>query len=339
MQQGAFIISIKQPHASYNSNPKNINATLFESSSLYLAMCSYRNQLIQFLVRISFVSICLLGTKSIDVKDMNLTNQEVVLGDLDEYKAFEMYKCLTRLFSKEFIFHVGDELKDFNDSLSYLLHTNLIRVQSTLKSSQLNGERKFEIVKFNMRIFFFFARSFLYIIQNYVEIYRTLVESNPLRLTFNDEKTFTKSIQTTLFDKMLKSLSTNNKKTCVELYDFESLSLNLISNSILCLKQFDILIKFDKSSYELDTYKLKRLNQSLIFLIRTNRHKLHLLSKILRSFEVENNLDSKFYGDKDKFDFDYFNYGVEGENEFYELTDRHFECFSPSNIAQKMSKL
>ena len=266
----------------------------------------------------------------------SVENESNTGDDLDERKAFEMYKCLSRLFSKEFIFHVGDELKDFNDSLSYLLHTNLIRIQS---STQMNGERKFELVKFNMRMFFFFVRSFLYIIQNYVEIYRIIVDIKAPRVSFSDEKTFTKSIQTTLFDKMLKALSIKETSTVVELYDFESLSLNLISNSILCLKQFDILIKRDKSSYEIDTSKLRRLNQALIILVRTNRIKLGLFSKILKTYEVENNLESKFYGDKDKFDFDYFNYATENESDLNELSYLHFECFSSNTHMQKLAKL
>jgi hypothetical protein len=333
MQRDSFTISIKQPHANVKDS-----TSLFESSSLYLAMCSYRNQLVQFIVRISFVSMCLLGSNRVDQENEEASS---CLGNFDERKSFEMYKSLSRLFNKEFIFHAGDESKDFKDSLSYLLHTNLIRVQSSSHADGFEHQRKFELVKMNMRMFFFFARSFLYILQNYVEIYR-IISASSLTTSFNDEKTFVKSIQTTLFDRMLSLLSSTSTSSS-HLFDFESLSLNLISNSILCLAQFDILIKHrsklgDQSSFEIDTSKLKLLDESLIILIRTNRHKLCVLSKILKSFEIENNLESKFYGAKDVFDFDYFNYdsATSGHDE---LTHQHFECFGPNSKAGNLAKL
>ena len=221
-----------------------------------------------------------------------------------------MYKCLTLLFNKEFIFNSGDELKDFNDSLSYLLHTNLLKLT--------NNGREFELVKFNMRTFFFFSRAFLYIFQNYSAIYTSL-EQTP---GFESEKDLTKSVQTSLFGKMLASLATPNSR---DLFDFEGLSLNLISNAVLSLRQFGILQKNAASHYEISTSQLAKLNETLKFIVKINRLKLQTLSKIVREFEVVNKLDTN--ANEGMFDVDAFRYSQVDSIELTELTHQNYACF------------
>ena len=331
IKKSPFVISLKQPHNLFSA--QNIEASLFESGSLYLAMCSYRNQLVQFLIRISLTSNCLLAT-SVDYEHVE-QNKEANLINLDESKAFKLYTCFSKLFNKEFIFNGGDEQKDFSDSLSYLLHTNLIKSST----ADQDGHRKFELVKFNMRTFVFFSRFFLYIVQNYAEIYMIL-EGMMSPLVFSDEKMFTKSIQNIIFEKMLKSLGENkryNSSGATHLFDFEALSLNLISNAVLSLRQFDILTKCQTNNFEINLNKLKCLNESLKYAIRTNRFKLRRLSEIVKLFEKENKLDLKTDGDVEKFDFDCINYSS-NVNNLNELSNHHYECFSPNRIS-KLSKL
>jgi hypothetical protein len=247
---------------SSSSSSSNSNITIrqqddvFETASLYLAMCSYRNQLVQFLVRISFVSNCLLAL------------------DFNQAKSRHLYKQLTLIFSREFIFHAGDHAKDFNEALSYLVHTNVLKTDLSL-------------VKFNVRIFFFFARTFLYIFQDYAEIYAILSQETAAS-RFDSEKAIIKSAQLSLFDKM----KSHSRHLC----DFESLSLNLISNSLLSLRQFGVLVKLDSGEYVLDKAKLSQHNETLRHLIQANRRRLAELNKEATLFD----------GKVERHDFDYF---------------------------------
>ena len=322
IRTNSFMIAIKQPHnqANLKSNLEKIESCLFESSSLYIAMCSYRNQLVHFLIRIALVSNCLLASSA----GYQPSESQKILGDLSERKAFEIYKFLTTLFNREFIFHSIDDQKDFNDAVSYLLHTNLLKIVSTE-----GNERKFELVTFNLKQFLFFPRLFQYIMQNYFEIYANLIKNpthlkalpnNPSDLIyFDDEKAFTKSIQQKIFDKMLKEVRSDIPSPALSenyLFDFEVLSLNLISNSVLALRQFNILNRCDqfkrnaqtnlsKNGFEIDLSSLFSLNERLLFIIKTNRYKINALNSLFKSFQIntlKNNSDSDSEFD---YDFDY----------------------------------
>ena len=100
------------------------------------------------------------------------------------------------------------------------------------------------------------------------------------------------------------------------LFDFEVLSLNLISNSVLALRQFNILNRCDqfkrnaqtnlsKNGFEIDLSSLFSLNERLLFIIKTNRYKINALNSLFKSFQIntlKNNSDSDSEFD---YDFDY----------------------------------
>lgn len=252
--------------------------SIFENASIYLAVCSYKNQLVNFLVRISFVCNCFLASS-------NPTNI-LQLNKQTDTITYDMYKFLTVLFNYEFIFRENDDKKDFNDAVSYLLHTNLIRINE--------DGITYELVKFNLKNFFFLASLFQSCMNNYLEIYSVLFSVNSTIFQFEDEKQITKVIQQKLFDK----ITSQNRMS----FDYECLSLNLISNSILSLKQFNILKKMEnissnsKLNYEINLSLLKNIIfNKLNFLIEKNQVRL----KNLNEFDLnQNDEKSKIFKSK-----------------------------------------
>ena len=94
----------------------------------------------------------------------------------------------------------------------------------------------------------------------------------------------------------------------------------------------------EQTNYEIDTFKLKRLNETLLYLIRTNRFKLSLLNDIAKTFEADNKLDLKaINGDNVENDFDHFNYSFD-MNDLNELSSSHLDFFFP-NRTQNRSKI
>ena len=80
------------------------NTDIFENAKNFIALCSYRNQLVCFLIRKSFVCNSFLTISQ--RKNENL----LVLNDHSESgndSAFESYKFLSILFNREFIFKVS----------------------------------------------------------------------------------------------------------------------------------------------------------------------------------------------------------------------------------------
>jgi hypothetical protein len=268
-----------------NNNLSKISTetSIFDTASVYLAVCSYKNQLVHFLIRIGFVVNCLLSSSSSNTDH---------LVDLNEDRTFEIYRFLSTLFNREFIFKSDDLIKDFKDSILYLINTNLIK--------QTNTINKFELIKFNLNQFIFFASLFQSIIQNYYEIYLVLlnVAEDEDVYEFDNEKLFTKQIQQTIFNKMIQK-SNLDASTTNSLFDYETLSLNMITNSLLTLRQFHVLMKAEKEIldvktntkktsifYQLKLAKLKKINERLEFIIKTNRFKLIHLNMISKSFDL-----------------------------------------------------
>ncbi|RNA09855.1 dihydroxyacetone phosphate acyltransferase-like [Brachionus plicatilis] len=182
---------------------------LFESASTYIALCSYKNQLVNFLVRASFVSISLV-LSSID-------------DELNRNQAFNIYTFMTRVFSKEFIFRPGDEARDFDDSFKYVINTSLL----------VERDHGLEINLFNAKKFIFFIVLFEKMFKNYAKIYSVLARLIPPdqnKFIIEDDKSIVKEIQTRIFNEM-KSGSIKNDV----LFDFEVLSLSTIGNAVSVL--------------------------------------------------------------------------------------------------------
>lgn len=262
-----LILSLKQPHL--------VNRTqsgLFESASLYIALCSYKNQLVNSLIRQGFVCNSLLGSSVQELEG------DRVLKDFSEKNSLLIYKFLTCLFNREFIFRQGDEEKDFADSLTYFTHTNLVK----------QVDDKLELIKFNLKQFLLFSKLFEQILLNYQEIYECILgNSNNLSekeayneiLSFKCEKELVKKIQTIIFEKMLDYFK--NYSPQVYNFDFEILSLNMITNAVQSLRQFGVA---SKSEIKLD--KLKFLVSKLTYLTRINRIKSNSLIKLSNLFDM-----------------------------------------------------
>lgn len=116
-------LRLRQPHAQLASAAAS-DSLLFESAGLYIALCSYRNQLVNHLVRVSLVAMALLSGSTV------MGGGATIRFNLTA--AFEVYKFWTILFNREFIFRTEDEntRKDFNDALNCLLHLNLLKRSS-----------------------------------------------------------------------------------------------------------------------------------------------------------------------------------------------------------------
>jgi glycerone phosphate O-acyltransferase len=258
-----FVLSIQKPHKAIKSQ-----TDLLENASIYLAVCSYRNQLVNFLVRISFVCNCLLATAAA-ASSTSGDRLMFQLGKSSNQITYEMYAFLSLVYNREFIFREGDEKKDFTDAISFLLHTNLIRLSEDGVS--------YELVSFNLKSFLFLAGLFEPVLNNYLAIYSVLFTVTSQTVQFEDEKKLTKTIQQRLFDKVMSLKEGETLR-----FDYEALSFNLISNAMLTLRQFDVLKRYDTSNnklnYEIDLLLLKdRIADKLSYMIETNRMGLNEL--------------------------------------------------------------
>ncbi len=258
-----FVLSIQKPHKAIKSQ-----TDLLENASIYLAVCSYRNQLVNFLVRISFVCNCLLATAAA-ASSTSGDRLMFQLGKSSNQITYEMYAFLSLVYNREFIFREGDEKKDFTDAISFLVHTNLIRLTEDGVS--------YELVSFNLKSFLFLAGLFEPVLNNYLAIYSVLFTVTSQTVQFEDEKKLTKTIQQRLFDKVMSLKEGETLR-----FDYEALSFNLISNAMLTLRQFDVLKRYDTSNnklnYEIDLLLLKdRIADKLSYMIETNRMGLNEL--------------------------------------------------------------
>lgn len=256
--QLSFIIGLKQNVKAANKASLT-QLESFENAKSYLAVCSYRNQLVCFIVRKSFVCMALLGSSQL----LNNTSLKI-----QSEQAFSIYSFLSKLFDKEYIIKDGDESQDYEDAAKFLIHTNILKRQD----AQL-----FEIIKLNLNKFLFISRLFQSVLENYTEIYLLLIEQN--RSRFSDEKQLIKFVQDQVFKKL--------EATRIEFvsYDLEILSLNLISNAVLALRNFKIVERIvneatQKTEYKIDLEQLAGLNKRLSSVISENRLKLNELGRL-----------------------------------------------------------
>ena len=247
---------------------------VFENASIFIAVCSYRNQLVNCLVRISFVCNSLLSNSTLD--------SSLDICSVNDSNPFVSYKFLISLFSAEFIFNVGDELKDFNEAISFLLHTNMICIDTV--------NQRYQLIKFNLKIFLFFSRLFLSFMQNYMEIYSVdLFSSRCGKIVFDCEKKMAKSIQGKIFTRIENEAKGDSDKK--SFFDLEVLSLNLISNSIMSLRVFNAVNRLrdedsKKSVYEMDLTLLGAVKEKLNHVTIMNRRKIKELYAIWKTFDA-----------------------------------------------------
>jgi glyceronephosphate O-acyltransferase len=225
--KSSISIYLKEEVENGTSSNVTLKRWLSNTASNYLALCSYRNQLVHLIVRISFVCHSLLVVS--DQSKNTLTSSL--------YKARQIYNYLTVCFNREFIFQPGHfyQLEDFDAAINYLKQTDLIRLL-------INENDELQLVESNLEQFIFFLRVFQSILFNYSEIYSTILNniqplSNDSIIQFDDEKRFISIIQENVFKNMKKQQQQSKSNTV----DSEVLSLNLISNCVLSLKQFNIM--------------------------------------------------------------------------------------------------
>lgn len=93
-----FIIGLKQNvKAGLSNNLRLTQTDTFENAKSYLAVCSYRNQLVSFIVRKSFACMALLGSAQL----LNKASLQI-----QSEQAFSTYSFLSKLFNKEYIIKV-----------------------------------------------------------------------------------------------------------------------------------------------------------------------------------------------------------------------------------------
>lgn len=260
--QLSFIIGLKQNvKVGLSKNVRLTQTETFENAKNYLAVCSYRNQLVSFIVRKSFASMALLGSTT---QLLNKTSREI-----QSEQAFSTYSFLSKLFNKEYIIKDGDEAQDYEDAIKFLVHTNIMKKQ--------HDTHIFEIIQLNLNKFLFISSLFQPVLKNYTEIYLILIEQN--RSSFTDEKQLIKFVQ----DQVFKKLEATSIETVS--YDLEILSLNLISNSVMALRNFKIVERVvdeltRKIEYKIHLHLLAGLNKKLSDIINHNKLKLDELSRI-----------------------------------------------------------
>ncbi len=150
-----------------------------------------------------------------------------------------------------------------------MIHTNLLQ----------RSDECFELTKFNIAKLLFIAQMFLNFMQNYCSIYSVLITKN--RSCFDDEKELIKFIQSQLFEEILTKEFLG--------FDLEILSLNLISNSVLALRQYGVISSKNNQTknnnenntntqFNIDLLKLEQLYSRLANIVTENRQKLRLIA-------------------------------------------------------------
>ena len=95
--QLSFIIGLKKEVKVGTSKSYLTKAQSFENAKSYIAVCSYRNQLVSFLVRKSFACVALLGSSQLlSSASLKIHNEQ----------SFNAYSFLSKLFNKEYILKV-----------------------------------------------------------------------------------------------------------------------------------------------------------------------------------------------------------------------------------------
>ena len=84
----------------------NEQESLFAKASVYLSLCLYRNQIINYFLSLGLAAVCLVAS-----------------GDAGRFvkkdSVFKYYSFLTSIFTREFLFHPAEIGKTFQTTLVY----------------------------------------------------------------------------------------------------------------------------------------------------------------------------------------------------------------------------
>jgi hypothetical protein len=218
----------------------NEQESLFAKASIYLSLCLYRNQIINYFVSLGLTSVCLVALS-------DEGNNRFMRKD----SIFKYYSFLTSIFPREFLFHPAEIEKLFDLTLVYF---------KIMKLSD-EEEGKIRVSKHNykqIKLFILLIKPFIF---NYSIVYKLILSKKMNR--FDNEKNFYKKLQECLFDEITRG---ENGKIFDFEYTYELLSLNLLSNSVLVLRNFKILNK-NSNEFEIDLEKLNGLYLQLCDII------------------------------------------------------------------------
>lgn len=152
----------------------------------------------------------------------------------------------------------------------------------------LKDHSEVELEKLNARQFVFFCKHVQPILENYTLIYE-LIHERPNEdsgvVKVGNEKEFIKSVQTSVFERMLAELGTGVGRVAGA-YDLEALSLNMINNSLMTLKQFGALRRGqNQTDNEIDRARLWSLIRKLKYVLNVLRPKLNETIRLARSID------------------------------------------------------
>jgi glycerone phosphate O-acyltransferase len=168
---------------------------LFKQASNYIAVCSYRNQLINYLAGHSIFYLGLISTS---------TSTSV--------SVYDSFAFFVDLFDHEFLFNKFYLTRTFQVIARQFRQFNLID-----ERFQVSGSKKLKS---------FFGLLIKPFVHNYLHIYKTVLAKG---LTdYRDERKFISELQTTLFNQTKTATSNSD-------INLEILSLNLIENALRSL--------------------------------------------------------------------------------------------------------
>jgi glycerone phosphate O-acyltransferase len=223
---------------------------LFSKSAVYLALCLYRNQIINYFVNIGLTAISLVAF-----------GDQVVRKD----NVLRNYSFLASVFNREFLFHPNEIALSMEKSLVYFKIMNIIQYS--------DDGQEVRLLKHNYRqikVFISLIKTFLC---NYLIVYKIILSKK--MDFFENEKIFCKKLQEFSFEHITKAEESGNMMILIDNVDFEYsyelLSLNLLNNSVLVLKNFAILNRNMKApskfEYRLNLEKLDTLFSQLYEII------------------------------------------------------------------------
>jgi hypothetical protein len=271
-------LALKRPIAATGDGKRVDRSILFESASYYIALCSYRNQLANHLVRASFLCTSLLACSNDLTADLVVGSDETLTSTTGSSETFAF---LCRLFNREFIFRANEHSRDYADSLKCLVHLNILKWRKTPPTTTPTTNLV-ELEKFNLKQFLFFCRLNQSLIENYSQIYKILLALNKLEVT--NEKNFVKALQAEIFERMLGGGGSQRRCGLDGHADLEILSLNMLSNSLLTLKQFGILWSTNGPPYKINREKLVGLSKKLAYIVQIVRLRSNQLARLGQSF-------------------------------------------------------
>ena len=244
---------------------KTNQPNLFAKSATYIALCLYRNQIVNYFVNLGLVAISLV------------TVSDNVNQFVRKDTVFKYYTFLISIFNREFLFHPNETHIAFEKSLVYF------KIMKLIQFNENSDELK--LLKHNYKQIRLFISLLNHFLCNYAAVYQIVLSRKFDK--FDNEKVFYKKLQDHAFNEITRAENSGMKRLVIENYEleysYELLSLNLITNAISVLKQLTILTRNTTSSqkyeFKIDLEKLSGLFHHLNSLMDNLRQNLKNFDK------------------------------------------------------------